>query len=382
MINDDKLTLTKVSPGDFFTRLFVPGACSARNHFCLPSDPILIFAAIGFLLHLSFFFLFMGIGAAKIASFNVFSCALWVGIFLLARRKHRTAAFLLALAEIMAHAFIACSALGLHAGFQLYLLVMTAMSIQLMPNFSLRTTILFSILPLLLLTCLYLAFSDVAYSFQYPEYLHLIFLGNSVCTGTIFLLVSLSLRIENNRQRQILMDMASHDELTGLKNRRAGRQILEENILQAERNRLPFCIVMADIDHFKALNDTFGHETGDMALRSVAHCFRTRLRKTDAICRWGGEEFLFILGNITLTQAYLLVESLRINVQTMEISHKANAPKITLSLGVAQFAPGETVDKLIARADDLLYQAKSKGRNRTEMHSTTASECGLFSGGR
>lgn len=156
--------------------------------------------------------------------------------------------------------------------------------------------------------------------------------------------------------------LAVSDELTGLPNRRSVRGLLERSIALSDRGVAPFCVAVLDIDHFKAVNDELGHAAGDEVLRNVARLGRAELRTTDALGRWGGEEFLIVMpgGPEALSAALArLREAVRAG------AHPGRA--ITLSAGIAAHRGGEDADALLARADGALYAAKRAGRDRVQL---------------
>ena len=163
------------------------------------------------------------------------------------------------------------------------------------------------------------------------------------------------------RHEQALRDAASLDMLTGLYNRRGGESLLERTYIGAREGGAPFGLILADIDHFKAINDTFGHPAGDRVLERVGRLLRACVRATDGVVRWGGEEFMVILPHCELRAAMEQAERIRARI---ERSPHPEVGPITLSLGVAQLNAGETVASLIDRTDRALYEAKRQGRNR------------------
>lgn len=160
---------------------------------------------------------------------------------------------------------------------------------------------------------------------------------------------------------QELRKQATVDGLTGLLNRRSGELQLEKAYLAACTEGTNFCVLLADIDHFKTINDTWGHPAGDAALKDVAQLLRTSVRATDSVARWGGEEFLIVLPYCDLPAAQKQAERIRLRVAQ---KHQPQAGQITLSIGVAQLRNhDETLAGLIDRADKALYRAKKDGRN-------------------
>lgn len=162
-----------------------------------------------------------------------------------------------------------------------------------------------------------------------------------------------------------LFDMATTDALTGVYNRREGFRRLEAEALRASRAKTPLSVMMADIDHFKNINDTHGHQVGDEVLKRVASTLKNALRASDMLCRYGGEEFLILATETDLDNVKRLAERLRLIVEEMSITLSEGVEiKVTLSFGVAQYLPQETHEYVIFRADQALYQAKQNGRNR------------------
>lgn len=159
--------------------------------------------------------------------------------------------------------------------------------------------------------------------------------------------------------------LASRDELTHALNRRALVAALERERSRAERSGAPFCIAMIDLDHFKRVNDTYGHAAGDAVLRSFAAVVQDTMRATDVFGRYGGEEFLVILVGTGAGAALEAVERIRTAIAMRDWRAIVPDGGVTMSAGVAAFRKGDTVEQLLHRADQALYEAKKAGRNRT-----------------
>jgi diguanylate cyclase (GGDEF)-like protein len=157
---------------------------------------------------------------------------------------------------------------------------------------------------------------------------------------------------------------AVHDELTGLPNRRAAALRLEAERSRALRQREPLSLLMLDLDHFKRVNDRWGHDAGDRVLAAVAQFLREELRGIDMPARHGGEEFMAILPNTNPAQALQVAERVRERIARTAIELSRATTTITTSVGIATLVPGETAGALVARADAALYAAKEDGRNR------------------
>ena len=158
-----------------------------------------------------------------------------------------------------------------------------------------------------------------------------------------------------------LWQQSESDPLTGAYTRRFFNLWLAEQ----QKREIPFSVCLTDLDHFKRVNDTYGHDAGDAALKAFAHFLKTNLRKSDVVCRYGGEEFVIGLPATRQGQAYVLLDRLRQQWQERTVIHGGANIKTTFSAGIAEYSPGIDVIKL---ADEQLYEAKSKGRN--QVHST------------
>jgi len=158
--------------------------------------------------------------------------------------------------------------------------------------------------------------------------------------------------------------LAQHDPLTGLHNRRAFLDLSKPAWAQAQRNARPFCVLMLDIDHFKQINDQFGHVGGDQLLISMSQLLLKTRRVGDLLARWGGEEFVLLLPETDLGQARVFAERIRQIIQEYGDSDAQGSVRCTASIGVAEYAGDPNMDALIARADARLYEAKAGGRNK------------------
>jgi diguanylate cyclase (GGDEF)-like protein len=185
---------------------------------------------------------------------------------------------------------------------------------------------------------------------------------------------SLALALTNAEAHHALEQMAMQDGLTGLYNRRAFDQFLGQEIKAAERYRSPVCLLLADVDHFKAVNDRFGHPAGDTLLKEVAALLRDSLREVDRVARYGGEEFAVILPRTGVASGRVLANRIRERIARHAFLIQRTPIRLTLSLGVAEFAPASmsTPDDFVTAADRALYQAKARGRNRVEIQAERA----------
>ncbi|NGP54080.1 diguanylate cyclase [Thioalkalivibrio sp. XN8] len=168
-----------------------------------------------------------------------------------------------------------------------------------------------------------------------------------------------------------LQELASTDGLTGAWNRRRFEEALASETHRAVRFGHPLSLALIDIDHFKGVNDNFGHPTGDRVLAEFADCLRDGMRRSDSLTRWGGEEFIILMPNTPLPAAQRSAERLRERIEQCQFQVVGG---LTASIGVAEFAPAESPRDWLRRADDALYRAKKRGRNLVEADLSTASE--------
>jgi len=166
-----------------------------------------------------------------------------------------------------------------------------------------------------------------------------------------------------------LRQLASNDSLTGLHNRRYILERVEEKLPEIRRYHLDCCFVLMDIDHFKDVNDNYGHKVGDDVLKAVAHILEGAVRQGDIVARYGGEEFLLFLPMTELESAHVLVERVRLALEQHPhaTDQEGEVMTVTASFGVAQHWVQDAAEKTIARADKALYEAKEAGRNRIVM---------------
>ncbi len=194
-----------------------------------------------------------------------------------------------------------------------------------------------------------------------------ILLVNAGIGAGITLIVLIILLISVRRYQIRIEKSAATDQLTSLMNRQAFDFVFANALLDSERSRQPMCVALIDIDFFKKVNDKHGHLVGDHVLKEIAMIAKRSLRESDVICRWGGEEFLFLLKNCTLEKATSIAENLRSTIASNDFSRTTdlarNRLSITVSMGVAQCKDKETEDSVFERADVALYQAKENGRN-------------------
>ena len=210
------------------------------------------------------------------------------------------------------------------------------------------------------------------------EVMHLALVVASVPTVSLLAGQLSSLRARLQTQKNELAHaltriqiLATRDELTGLVNRRHMIEVINQHQKRLQRSgHHRFCLALLDIDHFKRINDTHGHNVGDEVLRHFALAAQQALRETDVLARWGGEEFLVLLNDTTPELAEAGIQRIREALAGTTVSPSVPELKLTFSAGLTGYADDEPLDQCVERADRALYQAKAAGRNRTVTHAT------------
>jgi len=164
--------------------------------------------------------------------------------------------------------------------------------------------------------------------------------------------------------QQKLVEMATTDKLSGALNRQAFESLFDHAAKLARRRHQPMALLAIDLDRFKQVNDNFGHQGGDLAIHSVASLLQDYSRESDTLCRWGGDEFVLLMEHCSLVEAEGRADEIRLRVRDWSVPFGRDKIAVTISIGVAEYHPGESLDTLIARADNALYTAKGGGRDR------------------
>lgn len=263
----------------------------------------------------------------------------------------------------------------------LYLLVLFSMLVValLTPNLSDKVFVWFYLIPVLahfvhgrklglVLSLAYLAVAWTLYYHRYyddPELLELVGLTNVVACSLVLTGGVYAYESSRERAEEQLHQSASTDSLTGLPNRKHVRELLDYTLEQCARTGSGFSLLGMDLDHFKSVNDRYGHDVGDQVLQQVAAVMKQHLRQADAPGRWGGEEFMVLLPGTDREGAARVAETLRHALAASPVSADREDLVITTSIGIAEFPEdGRTVRELLIAADNRLYEAKYQGRDR------------------
>ena len=219
----------------------------------------------------------------------------------------------------------------------------------------------------LLLLCISMATDSLDEWYKLNGPVSVIFESVSRLAGFFVLLMGMLKAGRENSQLIVALQKAAEiDHLTKLSNR---RRLMEDWIIEkarSDRERIPLSMISIDVDHFKSINDTYGHNTGDEVLKKLAQLFKQNIRLTDHLARMGGEEFEVIQGNTSLQESALFAERIRAIVANEDFSSVHPGLKnVTVSIGVASYVKGEDYSKIRKRSDCSLYKAKNNGRNKT-----------------
>lgn len=319
--------------------------------------------------HVMFIGLFYGLGAITMAWVNLGSVLLFGAAYVCLRWRRNLLAVVLIMIEILSHATLAVHAIGWDSGFHYYLLVVVpVMVISKMRGNVFKPT---------LITLVMLVYILLDYTMRGAPPLHV--LGAQALSGlryfniaVTFLLLaylsSLYLRLVVKAESQLRI-LATTDPLTQLLNRRSLLELASYEVNQRTRHPEPLAFVLADIDHFKSVNDQHGHSAGDAVLSAVSQALKHAVREQDSVARWGGEEFLILMPQTTVEAARAVAERLRESVAAIELPVDDQAIKVTMTFGVSAHRPGEVVDTAIIRADMALYKGKQGGRNQVATES-------------
>ncbi len=190
------------------------------------------------------------------------------------------------------------------------------------------------------------------------------FYFNLLSSLFVTLLITLIILKTVKNHHKSLNYLATYDDLTDLQNRRVFNEELQQFFLLSQRRQSPLSLLFLDLDDFKKVNDTFGHQTGDKVLKRVAGILKQNIRQTDILGRWGGEEFIVALIDSKSESAKVITEKLRTNIEKDEILHQLINQNLTASFGLTTLNAQDTMDSLLKRVDEALYEAKRNGKNQ------------------
>lgn len=324
--------------------------------------------------HIMYLVVFTILGVTPMVLFNIFSVVFYsVLILLLFRTNFRKRLVLASLVEIMIHSCLGIYCMGWEMGFAMFLLFIMPVPFY-MPLRHLATPYLFSLVPLTLFVVMHWRFYDsetALYRFSDPYINNVVYFMNAVMGAVILLYISSIYMFEREimqfkltAKNERLQKLATIDPLTQLFNRRAMGEYLRLVQHNCERSGKRYVVGLGDIDDFKQINDTYGHEAGDEALRQTAGIIAHAVPAEGFAARWGGEEFLFVIPNADSAEGAECAEKIRAELAAKSFKVDSGRFSITVTIGVSVGGIGEDIEKVISRADDLLYRGKAAGKNR------------------
>lgn len=307
--------------------------------------------------------------------FNIFSVLTYAFCFWLMRGEHEHyfAVYCITYIEILLHSFAASICLGWRFGFAQYIIAIIPVGFYICYTLNINrrkftiATVSAVFSAVAFLVCKFISFfSEPIVSLDNVVLELALYVFNSVCTFSFLIIFSLvflfEIKLSSNQlkhQNAILDKLASTDPLTGLYNRRS----MDVFLSQAVETDSNFALIMCDIDDFKKVNDTYGHDFGDVVLKGVANITTEQVKERGYVCRWGGEEILILLNNASEESSFRIAENIRRNVANRVFDLNEKWIHCSLTLGIALHNSEEAVEDTITRADYNLYCGKRNGKN-------------------
>lgn len=355
---------------------------SARAEFVLSARQIMLATTIAVgSFHACLMFLFACFQIYPMVFINMCSVLIYVLCFFQVRSKKRDVhgkrtfqVFNMTFVEIIVHSVIATILLGTESGFSLYLIAMIPIGYFSAYNFRQNKKAMNPMVYVFMagigfcITKLACSFIEPLYSYGVKGIDEVIYMVNYFITVIAIVAFFSSLlnqvRILENvriRQNKKLEILSKTDPLTGLSNRRS----LEERYQQSELLKEDYAVIMGDIDDFKKVNDTYGHDIGDKVLKAVAEIFKASVRNNDIVCRWGGEEILIFLPKCSREDAVSIAERILENIRDLKIDALDETVfQVTMTLGVSVSFEAESFEEVMRAADRRLYDGKHAGKNQ------------------
>lgn len=326
--------------------------------------------SLGILNHLVFLGLFYKYNVTPLYYYNYVSIAIFIALlFAVLKQKNIALIMILAAIEIMFHQSYAVKLVGWEYGFQYYIIAIPGL-VMLGDFRHLALPIIFSALSSLVLIIIY------SYSLTHPPIFHLeeiksgLYLFNLVSVAVLITLFSGLFAYTSKQNENILLKThkqlyitATTDSMTKLSNRMKTFDLIQDQIVRTKRTEKPFTLAIADIDDFKLVNDSYGHDAGDTVIIAVAKLMKNSLRKQDIIGRWGGEEFMIVLPETDIDDGKAVLEKLRKNIESNPTIVNDASINITITLGVSTSNHADTIDEIIKLADNALYEGKRGTKN-------------------
>lgn len=336
----------------------------------------LIISTIG-MVHICLVILFSCFHVMPLVILNIGSVLLYITCLAAIRQgRDMRGVFYATYLEIIVQSYAATLCIGWHYGFPQYVIALVPFGYYMCHTLidNRRKYVIATFLGLVafasFVSCRILSLNFGAiYQLDVPKSVELgVYIFNTFCNfGFLFMVTAIFLvemqaaTNQLKRQNEALDLIASIDPLTGLYNRRSMHSFLDQ-AMEAEKDA-PFCLIMCDIDDFKKVNDTYGHDIGDTVLREIAHIIQKQVENQGRVCRWGGEELLLLIDG-GLERAQQIAENICSGVNRFEFCFGGQTIHCSITIGIALHKVGETIDHTITHADNNLYYGKHNGKNR------------------
>lgn len=317
--------------------------------------------------HLAFLGIFYWFGLEVLAFVNAFSIILHTWAFHLAKTGQLGKCWVAMALEVVAHSALAVWLIGWNSGFHFYMLLVIPVVVVMDFRPMALKLLVVSILTAgyLLIDALLRREAALLLPMKVLDGLHYF---NVLATILILIfLAGYSHRLVLQGEAK-LRQIANTDPLTQLSNRRALMDSIRNEELRMQRTNTQMSVVLCDVDHFKLINDTHGHDAGDAVLKAISRVLRQGVREVDHVARWGGEEFMLVLPGVGTIEAQLVAERLRKRIEMLRVCVGHEEVRISMTFGVStHITAGRDIETTIARADQALYRGKHAGRNRVIM---------------
>ena len=348
-------------------------------------DERLKYQAISFIItsvHIMFMVIFFTIGILPLALYNIGAVLFYLAmIYIIGKKSRYFLVFVAIFIEIMLHSAMVTFFIGWECGFMSYTVSLIPLAFYITYTIAHLRDRLF--IPVIISVVVFLAYFSVQGASRMTEVLrpgvvngemaHKMYLMNMILTFLYIITVSVLFSVEIRRMQYSLetdnislSKMANFDTLTHLMNRRSMnvqlKQVMDEIELSDAPDSDAFCLMMADIDDFKKVNDTYGHSKGDEVLVEVARVLQSNVREEDKVCRWGGEEMLILLRS-NMEVAKNVAQRICYDMESTQLETESGPISVTLTIGVSEYKQGETIRSLIELADKRLYLGKRSGKN-------------------
>lgn len=329
------------------------------------------------LAHVFYVFYFHAIGSYFMSFFNVFSVAFYIALFVVFLNKKYMGVMIFLFTEVCVHSFFAAVVVGLNSGFDLFI-ICVVFSIFFVKNITQASRkVIYALYAFAFVTLISIQLAPYCFDLSMfrvllaEEQISFIFIFNAALAFIMVLFFSVIFlddvekdKIILKRQNARLLELARVDSLTGLLNRRAMKQRLENAFYTKSNYGVEFVVAIMDIDNFKQINDQFGHSCGDQVVKRLASIVQRKVRETDYVCRWGGDEVLILLNKASLEGAVSTMKRIFYQISNTKMKYDQNDLNITVTIGICSSKGYYLLQDIIVEADRRLYSGKRKGKNR------------------